>query len=260
LICNPSVMKKSLLSQLSRIMKYGKKFGVGGLSLAMKINSPKPGVISGILKDYKYPVFLRNESSDVHVFSQVIYEQEYDIKYRVNPTVILDCGANIGLSTIFFKNKFPEATIISVEPERSNFNLLQINTERYPNIHCLNYGIWNRSTHLKIKDNSRGNWGFTVEETDKQDPDTIEAISIDEVMRRYQLNHIDILKIDIEGSEQKLFESNTEKWLPFVKVIVIELHDKTVKDCAKTFYKALENYEYETKTHRESIICYLKQN
>ena len=251
-------MNKGLLYKISRVYKLGKEFGLGGLSLAMKINSRKPGIIRGVLKNYRHPIFLRNESSDINVFGQVIYEKEYEFKYRVNPSVIVDCGANIGMATIFFKNKFPEATIISVEPEPSNFKLLQKNTEQYPNVHCLNYGIWNRSTHLKITNNTRGNWGFTVEEADKEANDTIQAISIDEIMKRYQLDHIDILKIDIEGSERKLFESNTGKWLPFVKVIVIEFHDATVKDCVKTFHKALEAYEYEIKTHGESVICYLK--
>lgn len=251
-------MKRNLLSAISRAIKYGWKFGFGGLSLALKINSRKPGIICGALKNYRHPIFLRNGSSDVNVFSQILYEQEYEIKYRLNPSVIVDCGANIGLTSIFFKNKFPDATVIAVEPEASNFKLLKKNTEMYPDIHCLNNGVWNRSTPLKVTNHTRGNWGFTVEETDKNDEDTIQAISIDELMKKYQLNHIDILKIDIEGSEQKLFESNVDTWLPFVKVIVIEFHDATVKHCAKTFYKALEPYEYETKTHRESIICFIK--
>lgn len=254
---NPS-MKRNLLSEVSRAFKYSRRFGLGGLLLSLKITSRKNGIISGVLKSFKHPIFLRNNSSDINVFSQVMYEGEYEIKYRVNASVIVDCGANIGLSSIFFKNKFPDATIVSVEPESTNFQILQKNTERYSNIHCLNCGIWNRSTLLKVKNNDRGNWGFTVEEAEAGDTNTIQAISIAEIMERYQLDHIDILKIDIEGSEQKLFESNVEKWLPFVKVIVIEFHDATVKNCAKTFYKALESYTYETKTHGESIICYLQ--
>lgn len=240
------------------MLRYSAEFGFGGLLFAMKINSGKSGVIGGKLKGYKYPVFLRNNSSDVHVFTQVIYRKEYELKYRVNPTVIVDCGANIGFSTIFFKNKFPEATVIAVEPESGNFKILKKNTEKYSNIHCLKRGIWNRSTNLKIVDHNRGNWGFTVEETETPDETTIPAISIDQIMKDYQLDHIDILKIDIEGSEKKLFESNVDTWLPFVKVLVIELHDPTVKDCAKTFYRALEPYEYETKTHRESIVCFMQ--
>ena len=64
--------------------------------------------------------------------------------------------------------------------------------------------------------------------------------------------------MDIEGSEKEVFAQNVDKWLPHVKVMVIEFHDATVENCAKTFYKALENYNYETKTHRESIVCFMK--
>jgi FkbM family methyltransferase len=253
-------MKRSLTSQVSRIFKYGQKFGIGGALLALKVNSAKAGIVSGKLRNYKHPIYLRNRSSDVHVFGQVIYGREYELKYRLNPSVIVDCGANIGLSSIFYKNKFPEAKIIAIEPEFSNFKILQKNTEKYADIHCINCGIWNRSTNLKISNQDRGNWGFTVEESDENGENTIKAIAIDEIMKQYQLDHIDILKIDIEGSEQKLFESNSEKWLPFVKVIVIEFHDATVQNCAKTFYKALENYDYETRTQGESIVCFINKS
>lgn len=231
---------------------------MGGLSLALKINSGKNEIIQSKLKAFRHPIYLRSSSSDINVFSQVIYEREYEIKYRVDPSVIVDCGANIGLATVYLKNKFPNATIIAIEPEPSNFELLKKNTEKYDNIYCLRCGVWNRPTNLRITDHKRGNWGFTVEETDENEPGTIPAISIDEIMHKYNLDHIDILKMDIEGSEQKVFESNADKWLPFVKVMVVEFHDATVKNCAKTFYKALEPYEYETKTLGESVICFMQ--
>jgi FkbM family methyltransferase len=249
-------MKTNLFSQFSRAIKYIRKFGFGGLPLAMKINSGKPGIVCSNLKNFLHPIFLRNASTDINVFSQVIYDKEYELNYRLNPSVIVDCGANIGLASIYFKNRFPKAKIIAIEPERSNFEILKKNTERYSNIYCINCGIWPHSTNLKISNRNCDNWGFRVEETESKEENSIEAISIDDIMKRFQLDHIDILKIDIEGSEQKVFESNVDKWLPFVKVIVIELHDGIVKNCAKTFYKALEKYDYETKIRRESIVCF----
>lgn len=251
-------MKRSLTSQISRAFKYGQKFGIGGVSLAMKVNSGSSGLVSGKIKNYRHPIYLRNDSSDVHVFSQVIYDKEYELKYRIKPTVIVDCGANIGLATVFFKNKFPDSKIIAIEPESSNFKILQKNTEKYDDVHCLQSGIWSKSTNLKISNSNRGNWGFTVEETSDTGPDIIPAISIEGIMEKFKLDHIDILKMDIEGSEKEVFAQNVDKWLPHVKVMVIEFHDATVENCAKTFYKALENYNYETKTHRESIVCFMK--
>ena len=253
-------MNTSLASQLSRAFKYSQKFGIGGLSLAMKVNKSGNSLVSGKIRNYKHPIYLRNGSSDVHVFSQVIYDREYELKYRIKPSVIVDCGANIGLATIFFKNKFPDATIIAIEPELSNFKVLQKNTEKYDKVHCLQSGIWGRTTNLKISNSNRGNWGFTVEETAETGEGTIPAISIDGIMEKFNLDHIDILKIDIEGSEKNVFEENADKWLSKVNVLVIEFHDADVPDCAKTFYKAMEKYNYETKTHRESVVCFMKHN
>ena len=66
----------------------------------------------------------------------------------------------------------------------------------------------------------------------------------------HQLTQIDILKIDIETSEKQLFSENYSEWLPKVKVIIIELHDRMDAGCAKSFFTAINNcytnYTYST--------------
>lgn len=76
------------------------------------------------LKGYKHPVYLRNGTSDTRVFSQLFVGREYLNAIRnINPKVIIDCGANIGLASIYFKFYFPNAKIFAFEPESSNFNM-----------------------------------------------------------------------------------------------------------------------------------------
>lgn len=205
---------------------------------------------------YKNPIYLRSGLSDTQVFSQVIWNEEYNLKHKVMaPKVIVDCGANIGLTSVYFANKYPNATIIAIEPERSNSDMLKKNTAKYPNVHCLNYGVWNRSAHLEIVDSSCDSWGFMVEEKEEANDQTISAISIDDIMEQFGIDGIDILKMDIEGSERDVFTSNTS-WLTRVKVLIVELHDGMRKDCSKTFFKALESYNYKIKVQKESIICF----
>jgi len=76
-------------------------------------------------------------------------------------------------------------------------------------------------------------------------------------MKQFNVDHIDILKIDIESSEKELFEENFEKWLPKVKVVIIELHDRMKEGCTRSFFKAMVNYKF-TMTHKgENIVCEL---
>ena len=62
----------------------------------------------------------------------------------------------------------------------------------------------------------------------------------------------DLLKVDIEGSEAELFSNNAVEWLPSSKNIVIELHGL---ECEKSFFGALEEYQYERRPFRSVTVC-----
>jgi len=207
------------------------------------------------LRSIKHPIYLRNNTSDIDTFYQIFDDREYEVKFDFEPKVIVDCGANVGLTSVYLKNRYPDATIIAVEPERGNYEQLVKNTAAYPDIHCLHAGIWNKTAYLKIKDVGLGNWGFITEEVDQEGEDTVKAISINKIMEQFGLDKIDVLKIDIESSEKELFEKNYELWVPRVNVIIMELHDKMKKGCSMSFFKAMQNYKYSMQITGESVMC-----
>jgi FkbM family methyltransferase len=139
------------------------------------------------------------------------------------------------------KKKFPKATIICIEPDPENFRILQKNVASYENIHCECCGIWNKDTTLKVYDKfglgEFGKWGMVVEEDLKYG--NIKVLSMNTLLKKYAIEHIDILKIDIETSEKQLFQENFEHWLPLVKTIIIELHDNSENGCASSFFGAI---------------------
>ena len=172
------------------------------------------------------------------------------------PAHIFDCGANIGLFTVLMKNRYPDAKVIAIEPDEENFLELKKNASKYSDVFFEKYGIWNTDTKLKVSDKyNRGKWGIVVEE-DLVDSN-IESISINTLVKKYNIDIIDILKIDIESSEKQLFSSNYEAWLPKVRKIVIELHDGHEEDCSRTFFeavhKAIPRYKLHT-TRGENLI------
>lgn len=245
---------------VGKFFNYYKSFGAEGIKFLVKRVLKKNTVIDITPKNFAHPIYLRNNTSDIEAFYQIFDRKDYQLDYGGVPKTIVDCGANAGCASVYFKNKYPEATVIAVEPEPSNFNMLKRNTERYNGVHCLNCGIWNRSTNLEIINEGKGNWSFSTKEVDHENENTIKAISIDEIMKRYDLKQIDILKIDIEGSEKEMFEKNYEKWLPFTKTIVIELHDWMRPGCSRSVFKALANYDFSSSFQGENLICTLERN
>ena len=76
-----------------------------------------------------------------------------------------------------------------------------------------------------------GEWGFTVSECSREDAD-VRAFSIPGIMKKYGFPYIDILKMDIEGSEYEIFkDKKCLEWLPLVKVLIIETHDRKIPGC-----------------------------
>jgi FkbM family methyltransferase len=248
-----------ILSTILTIKSHYNKFGKEGVRFYFKKRNSKDQLISLNILDYPNPIFLRNGTSDISVFNHVIRDREYDLDYGKVSTII-DCGANIGLTSVFLYNKYPNAKIIAVEPESSNFELLKNNTAHYKNIECVKKGIWHSSVHLEVLDNGHGKWGFTTKEVGSKTETSLDAISIDSIMDQYGLKVIDLLKIDIEGSEKELFEKNYDKWLPKVKVLVIELHDHMRPGCAENFFRAISKYKFEFKISGRHNLVFIMSN
>ena len=239
------------------LIKYSKKFGlITGIQLYYKFKTNNTDNI--LLKNINYPFSLRSGTSDIPTFHQIFTNREYDFDLGFNPKIIIDAGANIGLSAIFYANKYPASKIISIEPEQSNYNLLKKNTQNYDNIITLNNALSNLSNQdLAVVDNGYGKWGFMTEPqvngTDSEIP-SVKSISINEIMNKYDFEIIDIVKIDIEGYEKEVFEKNSENWLPNTRCLIIELHDRMKKGCSKSFFSAISKHKFSFSHRGENLI------
>ena len=206
-------------------------------------------IVKIVHKNYKYPIFLRNKTTDVGIFQSIIQEGKYEFQVNKTPDVIIDAGSNIGLSVIYFAEKYPSARIIAIEPEDSNYKLLKKNTEGYSNIHLIKAGVWNSVGESTILMGEGGRKdGFVVgTENDYQNIKTlkkvgnIKTVTIDKILHDFNFEKVDILKIDIEGSEKEVFE-NCSNWIGKINSIIIELHERTKKGCNKSFNKIANRF------------------
>ncbi|HLP12586.1 MAG TPA: FkbM family methyltransferase [Flavobacteriales bacterium] len=246
-------MKERFILKLKYIMKFG---FFKGLALFAKNRIGKQKKINNItILRGTASMAIRKNSTDVLTFEKIFVFEEYGFDIKKDPRLIIDCGANIGMSTIYFAKKFKHATIVAIEPEQSNFELLKKNTSTYKNIQCIQKGIWHKDCSLKIiNDHDYGHWGFRVVESSTEQGD-IEATSIQNILSKYPDMEIDLLKIDIEGAELEIFSNNYETWLPRTNVIMIELHDWFRKGCSKAFFSALVKYDFSVYSRGENLIC-----
>ena len=211
------------------------------------------------LKKLKHSFSIRNNPFDFATFEEVILKEDYNLNIHFDPSTIIDGGANIGLTSVFLANKYPRADIVAVEPEEGNFEMLKRNTKNYGRIGLIKAGIWNHHAILSVIDEGKGNNSFTVTEMLSPQADSINAISIYDIMEERNWETVDILKLDIEGAEKNVFEKNFEKWLPRVKILIIEFHDRMLEGCSATVLKALSHYNFRSESKGENTIFYNRE-
>jgi len=158
------------------------------------------------------PLIIRNGTSDVEVFRQVFVQKDYKLPIKINPRLIIDGGANVGYTSLWFTGKYPNAKIIAIEPEEGNYKVLEENTKNYKNIERIKAGLWHRNTFLKVVDKGYGEWGFMTEEVDQEQEWNVKAIDLNTILKNSGYEEIDILKLDIEGAEREIFSTNYD-WL-----------------------------------------------
>jgi FkbM family methyltransferase len=233
------------------LKQHIRSFGLMGIFYCLKAMSSDTAIIANpFRKTTKFPIYLRVQTSDVPTYEQVFIDQEYSFSVERPPKTIIDAGANIGLASVYFANQWPEATIIAVEPEKSNFELLQKNVAPYANIHPVNAALWSKTSDIHLIDTGLGNWSFMTEEVDCQTKlqgevlHTIQAITVERLMLDFQLEKIDIFKIDIEGAEKEVFR-DTSCWIEKVDAIIIELHEKMQPGAVRSFYNGTAGFDHE---------------
>ncbi len=198
--------------------------------------------------DVRFPFRLRNHSSDVPTFQQVFIKQEYDFLVETPPKVIVDAGANIGLASIYFANKYPTAKIIAVEPEQSNFQLLKSNTAPYETILPVQAALWNHNGKINLVDPGLGHWAFMTEDENTGEHalgafrHQVKAMTVDRIIADHGLDRIDVLKIDIEGAEREVFQ-DTSAWIDRVDALIVELHERMKPGCNRSFLQGAKGFD-----------------
>lgn len=206
------------------------------------------------IKGYRHPLFYRYNTSDQGIFYQIFLLEEYScLNDLPEPKLIIDAGANVGFSSIYFLNKYPNAHIIAVEPDDENFKLCEKNLSFYSDrVSLIKSGIWSHQTGLTVCGDKNNESAIQVKECQLGEKADIDAIDIDNLLNNSGFTSIDLLKMDIEGSESVVFFNKDAKWLTKVTNIVIELHGK---ECEQQFFNALSTYNYDLSQYGELTVC-----
>jgi FkbM family methyltransferase len=186
-------------------------------------------------KNYSFKIRTSSDdpSDDHNLDYKVVDETWNENVYRIHEyqfkhnAVFVDVGANIGSVSLYVdnfnkvRNSDNKIKVYSIEPEPHNLLLLEENINNNPteNITVVNNAIWHEQKNVFITNrggNSSivdGSWAESVE---------VLAITIQDLIDRYSIDEIDVMKIDIEGAEFDLIVNTPPETLAKIRYLVLE--------------------------------------
>jgi|ERR1700733_10444493 len=201
-----------------------------------------------------HPLLLRGGRGDLFVFAQIFADREFAPLRQQNFSRIVDLGGNIGLASAWFLNAFPRAKVVTIEANPDNYASLEANLRPYGDrASVVKGGVWWRRAPLALV-RRQNESDAHVREALPEDAsaEILEGWDVPALMELGGFPEIDLLKIDIEGAEVELFSHGTERWLPHVRNLSIELHGP---ECEAAFDRALASYTCQRQLRGELTFC-----
>ena len=170
-------------------------------------------------------VSLRAGTTDSKVFEEVFVDRIYApfadaVPLEDGPSVLVDLGANIGLSALFLERRIGFDHVIAVEPDFENLLALRRNLDDNLGVPCESIQAFAGAErgYANVLDAGYGAWGLRMGESSETG---IPVLPLAEILPKAPGGVL--LKCDIEGAERYLFPQ-IESWDRLVSFIILELH------------------------------------
>lgn len=213
------------------------------------------------------PIVARHRNSDFDVLRQIFRDREYDLSLfpaafqrldaarkamidaGVKP-VIVDAGANIGAASRWFREQFPGAAVVAIEPDPGNAAVLRRNLAGCADAVVMEAAIGAETGHVALTCTEGDGWGVRTERTN----DGIPVVTVNDAVAAVPNGELLMVKVDIEGFEIDLFARNTG-WLARTHAVLIEPHDWMLpgKGTSRSFQRAMAEHDFEMLLRGENL-------
>lgn len=184
------------------------------------------------LRTLPHPFYVRVGTSDAEQVVHSILREVYAYRAPSGPVnLIIDAGANVGDTSVWYAARFPTAKIVAIEPDPGNYATLLKNCAPYgERIKAIRAALWPTKGGNLVVVSGGDSCSITVRESSEAGNITCPMIDIPTILAELGAGEIDILKIDIEGTELPLFSRDCDEWLLRTRNMFIETHSDEARD------------------------------
>ena len=189
-----------------------------------------------------------------YLFKEIFISKEYHFESKNLSPSIIDCGANIGMSVLYFKHLYPNCKIIAFEPNPYAFTLLEKNVlqNSLKDVELRNIGLSSveESIQFFLGENKGGLSGSIIQERGGENAINVQTAKLSTFI---QDDTFDLIKMDVEGAETEIIKDLLlEKKINNSNRYMIEYHHRinNKKSSLSAFIKAFEDagFEYNIRT------------
>jgi len=170
-----------------------------------------------------YTVQFTDNAALFGMLDEIFIRENYKFNCESNSPTIIDCGANIGLSVLYFKSLYPHAVIHAFEPDPVAYKMLVANMEQngFKDVFTYNAAVWIEEGELVFE--TDGSWGGHIGDVKSSAGVTVKARKLDGLLDE----RVDFLKIDIEGAESDVIMNSKDLIAKNVEKLFFEWHSLT---------------------------------
>lgn len=205
-------------------------------------------------KIHGFDIFMPDAASFLATYKELFVNRIYEFEFPEKNPKILDLGANIGLSVLFFKSIFPNAEIDAYEADPLIFEYLtkNINGNNVDGVNLYNKAVWTSTGLVNFYPEGADGGGITSEGNDNINPVSVASIDISEVLSK---KTYDFLKMDIEGAENDIFPMMAGSLSNF-NYIFLEYHSRPeYKQSLSDILKILSNANFRVEIFNAVSNC-----
>jgi FkbM family methyltransferase len=169
------------------------------------------------------PLTTRFNNSDLVLLLGVFLHGDCRVALQPAPALILDLGANTGLTARAWADQFPSARIVAVEPDADTCLLCAQNTATHAGTICLNRIIGPAAGHGVLANPAAISMARQFTPLPAGSTGGIRISPIEELLDEYPSPGPVLVKMDIEGAEIPLFK-RAGLWLGRVQGVLVEPH------------------------------------
>ncbi|MGW4531899.1 FkbM family methyltransferase [Nocardia sp. NPDC004340] len=195
------------------------------------------------------PIMVRRNQSDLLILWQIFLHRYYELDqvYALDSEIdvldtVVDLGGNTGQAAAYFTARYRPRRLLTVEPITESRQVLHRNRSlsgldwivedcavsgAAGELEFAVSAFWDTCTAVPEVYELRRSRPWRLENSLARPPRILPARTVDELLDRHGLDHVDLLKVDVEGSEADIFAA-PRPWMDAVDRIVLEIHDKYI--------------------------------